>query len=135
MRFHYYTGMPWPAINGEITVGGSNYRGVHGAGWAKIAHMSFGLLMGFSEGLCGSAYAIPTKDKDLKSLPLKEIKQHVDNFIDFAHRNPQLKFFVTPVGTGLAGYKAEDIAPMFVMASNNCVFSIDWKPYLEQKRH
>ena len=40
-------------------------------------------------------------------------------------------FFVTAIGTGLAGYSHEEIAPMFKDAPDNCVLPIEWKTILD----
>ena len=44
--------------------------------------------------------------------------------------NADKKWFVTRVGCGLAGYKDEQIAPMFKSAVN-CSFAEEWREYLE----
>lgn len=41
----------------------------------------------------------------------------VKHFTDCAYDHPEYKFLVTPVGCGIAGYKPEDIAPIFESAS------------------
>lgn len=41
----------------------------------------------------------------------------VDRFTQYAKNHPELKFMVTPVGCGIAGYAPKDIAPMFRMAA------------------
>lgn len=43
----------------EVIVIGTNAKGRHGKGAALQASQFFGLLEGFSEGLCGSTYAFP----------------------------------------------------------------------------
>ena len=40
-------------------------------------------------------------------------------FLIFAGHHPELTFIVTPIGTGLAGYKPEQIAPLFRGAPDN----------------
>ena len=65
----------------------------------------------------GQTYALPTKDHRLNTLPLSDIKIYVDRFIQFAKDNPDKRFLVTEVGCGLAGYKAYEIAPLFIEAS------------------
>ena len=65
-------------------------------------------------GAQGSSYAIPTKDHNLKTLPLREIEVHVHNFLNFAIEHPEFTFRVTPIGCGLAGYKPEQILPLFL---------------------
>ncbi|MDE6554107.1 MAG: TIGR02452 family protein [Muribaculaceae bacterium] len=95
----------------EIFVFGSNPAGYHVGGAAKMAVRYFGATYGQSEGLQGQSYAIPTIFPRLDM-----IKPHVDEFIQFATKHPDLNFLVTPIGCGNAGYTAYDIAPLFVDA-------------------
>lgn len=60
-----------------------------------------------------SAYAIPTMDAEFETHPVDVIAQHVAEFYAFASENPQLEFLVTAIGCGIAGLKAEQIAPLF----------------------
>lgn len=69
------------------------------------------------EGLQGQCYALPTKRTPYASLTLAEIQSHIDIFGYFAISNPHLTFHVTPIGTGLANYTIEDIAPLFAKYS------------------
>ena len=41
------------------------------------------------------------------------ILPYVESFIDFAISHPELTFYVTRIGCGIAGFKNEDIAPLF----------------------
>ncbi len=104
-----------------IFVFGSNLAGRHGAGAAAWALHKHGAKYGQGVGLQGNSYAIPTKDKKLKPLPLSEIKKYVEQFLDFAAQNPEMIFFVTKVGCGLAGYSVDEIGPMFYNAPKNCL--------------
>lgn len=104
----------------SIFVFGSNLAGRHGKGAALYARKHCGAIYGQGWGLQGTSFAIPTKDENLKTLPLSEIKVWVDRFIDFASKN-NLHFNLTPIGCGLAGYSPEDIAPMFKDAPPNVV--------------
>jgi hypothetical protein len=113
----------------SIFVFGSNLRGVHGAGAAAEAVRSFGAKWGKGRGLQGKSYAIPTKNQRIESLSLEQIRFEVEDFVQFTHNNPHLRFFVTRVGCGLAGYKDEQIAPMF-RSARNCSFAEEWKPFL-----
>lgn len=97
----------------SIFVFGSNLAGRHGAGAALIAKNQFGATYGVGFGPQGQCYAIPTKDRNLKVLPLDEIEPYVKVFIEYAKQNPELTFKVTKVGCGLSGYSVSDIAPMF----------------------
>lgn len=104
----------------HIFVFGSNLAGRHGKGAALEALMKYKAKYGVGVGRTGDAYAIPTKGFDMETLPIHEIYKHVNNFLAYARENPELKFFITAVGTGLAGHKIEDIAPMFYSAPENC---------------
>mgnify|MGYP003336258263 CR=1 FL=1 len=97
----------------EIFVFGSNLAGIHGAGAAKLAVEKFGAIMGQGEGLQGQSYAFPTKNEQIESLSLSEIDASIDNLILCCHKNPQLTFYLTKVGCGLAGYTVEEIANRF----------------------
>lgn len=114
----------------KIFVFGSNLRGVHGAGAAECAHKEHGAKWGVGYGLTGNSFAIPTKDVQIRTLPLQTIAGYVTMFIEFARGNPQLTFQVTRIGCGLAGYKPIDIAPMFKGVPENCEMPDDFKPYL-----
>lgn len=114
---------------GEIFVFGSNLAGRHGAGAAKQA-VKYGARYGIGVGLQGDTYAIPTKDVNIKTLPLEDIKEFVDDFVLFSEDNKYLTFLVTRIGCGLAGYNDSDIAPMFVDCSSNVKFSSMWEEFL-----
>ena len=108
-----------------IFVFGSNLAGRHGRGAAADALNLHGAIYGQGEGLQGNSYAIPTKDYEIKSRTLEEIKASVFTFMQFATEHPELQFNVTRVGCGLAGYTDEQIAPMFLLAPDNCFFSVE----------
>lgn len=103
-----------PARYGHCFVFGSNLAGQHGAGAARFAAEKFAAQPGVGVGPTGGAYAIPTMDFDLKPLALEHIKGFVDEFIEEAARNPHVTYHLTPIGTGIAGYSVEDIAPLFL---------------------
>ncbi len=97
----------------EVFVFGSNQSGRHGKGAAKTA-LSWGAKWGQAEGLQGRTYGIPTKNASIsRTLTVVEIKPYVDRFILFAKEHPELTFFVTEIGTGLAGRTHKEIAPLF----------------------
>ena len=93
----------------EIFVFGSNEAGMHGGGAAKTAQEKFGAIYGVPFGLMGQSFAIPTKDTRIETLPLSDILNYLVSFIKFAIDNPQLKFYLTKIGCGLAGYTTNDI--------------------------
>ena len=100
-------------IISPVFVFGSNLAGRHGKGAALEARLRHGAVYGQGEGLQGNSYAIPTKDEQLRTLPLDAILNHVVTFLEFAYANPQMEFRLTPIGCGLAGYRHEQIAPFF----------------------
>lgn len=103
----------------SIYVFGSNLAGRHGAGSARVAMRLHGARWGVGEGPTGQAYALPTKDSVMRTLPLAVITQHVATFLLYAQRCPMHTFYVVEVGCGLAGYTPAQIAPMFAAAPAN----------------
>lgn len=93
----------------EIFVFGSNLAGMHGGGAARIAHERFGAIWGQGVGLQGQSYAIPTMQGGVET-----IEPYVEQFIEFASRHRELKFLVTRIGCGIAGFTASEIAPLFL---------------------
>jgi hypothetical protein len=96
-----------------IFVFGSNLAGRHGKGAALFAKQHRGAKQGKGFGFSGSSYAIPTKDKNLKTLPLEKIDNYIGAFCEFARIRPLLDFELTPIGTGLAGVPKKEIAKLF----------------------
>lgn len=111
----------------EIFVFGSNEAGRHGKGAALAAVRQHGAVYGQGRGIQGNSYAIPTKDWQIKTLPLATIAIYVDEFLFYAFRHPELTFNVTRIGCGLAGYQDSDIAPMFKDAPINCNLPEGWR--------
>ena len=95
----------------EIFVFGSNLAGAHGGGAAWLAYQRFGAIWGQGVGLQGKSYAIPTMQGGVET-----IKPYVDEFIGFARQHPELRFLVTRIGCGIAGFEPEEIAPLFADA-------------------
>lgn len=114
----------------SVFVFGSDLAGVHGAGAALYAREHHGAIYGQGIGLQGNSYAIPTKDANIVTLPIHEIKKYVDQFIEFAKQNYEMVFEVTRIGCGLAGYTDIRIAPLFKNAPNNCVLPYEWEFYI-----
>ena len=92
----------------EIFVFGSNLQGMHGGGAARLAYNKFGAIWGQGVGLQGQSYGIPTMHGGVDA-----IKPYVDEFIEFAKSHPEMTFLVTRIGCGIAGFKDEEIAPLF----------------------
>lgn len=108
----YYSPRVTPPIvrhleENEIFVFGSNANGYHGGGAAAVAMHSFGAVWGQGEGLQGKSYAIPTMEG------LEKLKEAVDHFTVFADQHQELRFLVTMIGCGSAGYSPREIAPLF----------------------
>ena len=92
----------------EIFVFGSNLEGMHGGGAARLAYDKFGAIWGQGVGLQGQSYGIPTMHGGVDA-----IKPYVDEFIEFAKSHPEMIFLVTRIGCGIAGFRDEEIAPLF----------------------
>ena len=97
--------------DGEIFVFGSNFQGRHMGGAARIAQEKYGAVWGIGEGLQGQSYAIPTMEG------LENLAPAVQRFTSFAKQHQELNFFVTAIGCGIAGYRADEIAPFFLTAA------------------
>ena len=115
----------------NIFVFGSNLAGRHGAGAARFAMKNHGALWGRGIGLVGNSYAIPTKDENIKTLPIEEITHHVRDFIQFAKNNPQLTFQLTPIGCGLAGYTYDQIGPLFKGCPENVIIPLEFLEFVK----
>lgn len=95
----------------QIFVFGSNVDGWHGGGAARAA-MQWGAEYGNPKGIQGQTYAIPTCDLKRSGdilLSWDEITQHLKEFAKYAREHPELEFLLTPIGTGIAGGKMEDL--------------------------
>lgn len=115
----------------HVFVFGSNLAGRHGKGAALEAVRHWGAVTGAGWGPWGMSYALPTKDRQLQALELCQIKRHVDWFLEHARSHPELTFLITAIGTGLAGYSASQIAPMFRGAPANCRLPEEWREWLD----
>jgi hypothetical protein len=118
----------------RVFVFGSNRLGVHGAGAARYAARSLGAKSRVGEGLTGRSYALPTCSVPGVPVTLDELRLHVARFIDFAQANPNERFFVSELGCGIAGFKPEQVAPMFSEAPSNCDLPPGWRQPRRVKR-
>jgi hypothetical protein len=126
----------------KIFVFGSNLAGRHGKGAALFAKRHHGAINGIGEGFTGFAYAIPTKDgrtianlRDPRNiLPLEQIHRSIEHFKAQAALLPELQFQVTRIGCGLAGYKPEQIAPMFSNSPPNVELPPEFLPFLTKTK-
>lgn len=97
----------------EVFVFGSNLAGKHYGGAARTALQHFGAQLGVGVGMKGQSYAIPTMQGGVET-----IAPYVNEFIDYALEHPKTKFLVTAIGCGIAGFDAEEIAPLFRRAED-----------------
>lgn len=112
----------------EIFVFGSNLKGLHGGGAARIAYQKFGAQWGKGVGMQGKCYAIPTMHGGVEV-----IKPYVEDFIEFALSHKEYTFLVTRIGCGIAGFSANEIAPLFAKTINaeNILLPMDFVQVLE----
>lgn len=100
---------------GEIFVFGSNASGAHGGGAARYAYDRFGAVWGQGEGLQGQSYGIDTMSG------IDVFEEQARRFVAFAADRPELRFLVTEVGCGIAGYRPEQVARFFEDVGDNVV--------------
>lgn len=108
----------------EVFVFGSNADGSHGGGAARTAYEKFGAVWGEGHGHHGQSYGIDTMSG------LEVAADEAREFIAYASAHPELRFLLTPVGCGIAGYRPEQIAPMFVGMPENVTIPEAFVPYL-----
>lgn len=127
MRHWHVDGTLPPPLEDWHLVFGSNLLGIHGAGAAKVAAMQFCAVAGVGCGPTGRAWAIPTKATPQSGgLPLESIKRGVDTFLLHARANPETRYWVTAVGTGLDGHPSAVVAQWFRAAPRNCSLPEHW---------
>ena len=101
----------------QIFVFGSNMNGNHAGGAARLAVEKFGAIMGQAEGIQGQSYAIPTLDKDMQKVTEEDLVVFLGNFGNYANEHPEKEFFLTAIGTGIAGFDASYMAYMVLRAN------------------
>ena len=130
LKYKYHTEND-PATSDEVYVFNSNLAGLHREVFSSVASSMFGAQTGVSVGYVGNSYAIPTKDRFIRSLSLTQIKKHVADFIAFTNAHPEMKFYVVRLDLGTHEFKPYHIAPMFAGCARNCRFPVQWKPFLK----
>ncbi len=115
-----------------VFVFGSNKAGRHGKGAALYAKKAWGAEPGVGEGPTGRAYALPTKDEKLRSMSLEEVDEAIGRFVDHAKTNGDKIFMLTPVGCGLAGNDAREVAALIQSKQPpaNVVLTLSWLDHL-----
>jgi transcriptional regulator with XRE-family HTH domain len=111
----------------EVFVFGSNALGLHDGGAARQAFEKFGAVWGEGHGHHGQSYAIDT----MSGFPT--LAAEVDTFLDYARQHPRQRFQVTPIGTGIAGYRVEQIAPLFADKPENVVLPPEFRAFLDKE--
>lgn len=98
---------------GEVFVFGSNASGHHGGGAARFAADRFGAVWGQGHGIQGRSYAVDSMSG------LATLAADASAFRTFAAGHPELTFLVTEIGCGIAGYRVDQVAPLFADAPAN----------------
>jgi hypothetical protein len=113
----------------KIFVFGSNLAGRHGAGAALYAMNYYGAEYGVGMGRTGMSYALPTKDRQLNTLPLNQIELYIAQFLRYAETHPDDEFLLTPIGCGRAGYRRDQIKPLIEMYNrpSNVIYTQEWE--------
>ena len=111
----------------EIFVFGSNLAGVHGAGAALQARRQFGARLGIGEGRTGQTYAFPTLDENLQKRNIADIELSRDALFRCCAEFPYLRFLLTKVGCGLAGYPEAQMRALFTEHPENLILPEDWR--------
>lgn len=97
----------------EIFVFGSNNLGQHAGGAARIAVEKFGAVNGIPIGLQGNSFGIITTSFNDREISYGDILNQVELLYNFAWLRPDLTFYVTKIGCGIAGWRTEVIAAIF----------------------
>lgn len=113
-----------------VFVFGSNEVGKHGGGAARTALDDFGAVYGQGFGPQGNSFAVPTVSVPRVKITEASLRFYVEAFLLYATHHPELTFQVTQLGCGLAGWSADEVAPMFVDAPANCQFDTAWQSIL-----
>lgn len=131
LKYKYHNENDLPLEN-ETFVFGSNLAGLHREIHSQIARELYDAETGISFGLTGNSYAIPIKDRFIRTLTLEEIKRNVIIFKQFTLDQPDRKFFVSRLELAAPKtLKTWQIAIMFSGCNRNCIFPVQWKPYLK----
>nr|WP_174505439.1 hypothetical protein [Acinetobacter sp. Marseille-Q1620] len=133
MTYHYHDESIIKSLPEDtVFVFGSNMAGTHAGGAAKMAVEHFGAVKGVGRGWAGQSFAIPTMNEHLQQMPLSQIQHYIEDFKIYTKNHPKMKYFITSIGCGVAGYKTEEIAPMFKGISHNVIFPISFRPFVER---
>jgi len=115
-----------------VFVFGSDLAGRHDSGAARVAAQHFAAVKGVGRGWAGQSFAIPTLNEHMQQMPLSQIAHYVDDFKIYAKNHPKMKYFLTALGCGIAGYKVSEIAPLFKGIHSNVIFPESFRPFIEE---
>jgi hypothetical protein len=102
----------------------------------------YGVGRGWQQGREGMSYAIQTIEKPglKRSTSLDEIIAQLGELFDFASDHPEWTFLMTPIGAGLSGWTADEMAWAFsraihthgclpgnVIAPDNLYEGVNWR--------
>lgn len=111
----------------EIFVFGSSLGGIHAGGAARQAHREFDAEWGVGEGMTGKCYAFPALDAEFERLPILHLENARELLYKTCRENPNLRFLLTKVGCGIAGYDESTMRGLFTDAPENLILPEDWK--------
>lgn len=98
----------------EVFVFGTNQLASHDGGAAWYAKQAFGAVDGIGAiGLVGQCYGIITTSFNKEPITIQFIRHQVKVLYGFASIRSDLKFYVTKIGCGIAGFDIKEIAYMF----------------------
>jgi hypothetical protein len=104
----------------EVFVFGTNQFAEHAGGAARYAAENFGALNKIAPiGLCGQSYGIITVSFNNVPVTLEFIQLQAGVLYEFARVRPELIFYVTKIGTGIAGFSLEEISRIFFELEDN----------------
>ena len=133
MHYQYHDESIIQSLPENVTfVFGSDLAGKHEQGAALTAVLHFGALKKVGRGWSGQSFAIPTLNEHLQQMPLSQIEHYVNDFKTYTKNHPKITYFITSIGCGVAGYKVEEIAPMFKGISRNVIFPESFRPFVEK---
>ncbi|MEQ1884685.1 MAG: hypothetical protein ABL967_06460 [Bryobacteraceae bacterium] len=115
----------------EVFVFGSNLGGRHAGGAAYLAAERFGAQEGVGEGLTGQSYAFPTLTASFEMVTMEALETSRDRLFATAQAHPEKTFLLTKVGCGIAGFREEQIRPLFRNPPENVVLPEDWSAALK----
>lgn len=103
----------------EIFVFGSNTKGLHLGGAARVAYDKFDAKWGLSEGLSGNTYAIPTMSPEGNKVSKRTLQLSFYNFLKMVQSRKDVKFLLTKIGCGIAGWEIKDVAELLSLEIMN----------------